>query len=656
MTGDTRPVSGRAAALRGTSALMWPYFTPPPGARRPVIFFEGGRGSGKSALLDALTDRMEQRVPHARAGFSDNRHEDIPGTLSFLAGQLSRHRPRYRRLRFPRLIIGLLVQEQDLDLARYDFEQARRVMDQQVKRRLNGTWLQRLLKQLVGSPPQLSIQLGPTVTVLRLPLNALAALLGRTLPSRSLRWFGHRDRDLTDRDVDTLVELNTWARTARDHPDDPDGQEARNRVAGLLCEAFLADLRDAPRRVRRLRTPVLLLDDADTEGGRVFLRLLLEARAPLGPGARAEPLTVVATGRSELPEMTDAPVRDLTDVTDGTLPSAAPATAPGTAGSGEEYPLWLRYRLPDLTRSDITGLLGGRADPRLASLIQQFTAGHPESAAMLAAVAARAPSPSAGIGQLLAQPVPDPAGLQPSPAPGRPTVGDHLTARLLPVGAAQLPAYARCAAARGEADGLRLVYDSGLVDAALRDAVRLAAPWERAGDSGATVLRRLLLRRLAADPADWEAAHRQLLTYCLQRQDRPGELYHRLALGELTAVAESLTARLRTTPGAAWLALVRAVAAAPFGPADRRPETPYELFTELVGGTPVAAGDGELGQVVHLVAALRIIADPSTGVARGFLYAQTASSLGAVATLPPDGLVVLHRAADEYRDRGRRWS
>lgn len=681
-----RPVHGRETALRGISALMWPYLPLPPGRRRPVVYLQGGAGTGKTALLDTLAERIRQKVPHARAGFAGRRTEDVPGTLSDLAGQLSRHRPRYRRLRFPRLIIGLLVQEADLDLTRYDFEQARRVVDQLVKRRLTGNRFQRLLKQLLGSPPQLSIQLGPTVAVLRLPLNAIAALLGRTFPSRSLRWFGHRDRELTDRPVDTLVELSTWARLARSDPDGAAGREARNRAAGLLCEAFLADLRDAPRRVRRLRTPVLLLDDADAEPGRAFLRTLLAARAPLPPGGRPEPLTVVAAGKRELPEMADAPVRELGEFTAGALPSGAPgpsAAAPGSAPAGgpagvpagagtpgaapgggapsaeadAEYPLWLRHRLSDLTRFDITRMLGGRTDERLATVIHDFTAGHPESAALLAEAALRAPDPAAGVGALLPQDLPaepDPAA---AAAPGGGTVEERLLARLLPVDAAQLPAYARCAAARGEPDGLRLLYHSGLVETALREEVRRVAPWERSGDSGATVLRRLLLRRLGADPEEWAAVHGRLRTYCAEREDRVGELYHRLALGELTPVAEELAALLPQLPGERWLRLLREATAAPFTLAEQRGGTPYEVFTALVAGTPAQDGKGgEVAGIVHLVAALRIIADPAAGIVRDFLYAQTASTLAALAGRSPDGLVVLHRAADDYRERGQRWS
>ncbi|MFR9724409.1 hypothetical protein ACL02R_13745 [Streptomyces sp. MS19] len=622
------------------------------------MFLEGGHGSGKTLFLDDLAARLDQHVPYGRVDFAEPRHDDIPHTLSTLAGQLTRYRPRYDRLRFPRLLIGLLVLEQNLDL--YDFERAREAVSELLRQRRSGNWPQRFLREITGEPPQVEIQLGFLVALLRLPLNALAALVGFTFTSRSQRWFGHRDRGLTDKAVDTLVELNAWAREARNDPAGPHGEAARDRVAGLLCEAFLADLRDCPRRVRGLQTPLLLLDNADQPTGRVFLRRLLEARPPLQSADRTEPLTVVVTGRSSIPEMSEGPVARLEEM------------AGGSREPGDGYPAWLRYRLPDLTRADIQHLMDGasnrgRVNRRLVRLVHDFTTGHPEAVGVLATVAARPPYPADGVGQLLVQPVPAAemtATMPPATAPGAP--GPDATAEewlLFRLGAAEEPmaaALATCAAARDETTGLWLSHQSDLVDAILGDRVRRAAPWATEGETGAAVLRQLLLRRLAArspdHPADWTTVHRRLRDFCRERGDRAGELYHRLAMDELTDVALELARLLPTAPGQEWLDLLRATAAAPLGSAERHLWDPYTLFHECVNGTPTASLDATATQVVHLLAALRIVHDPLCGVSREFLYAQIASTLSALAPQSPDGLVALQRAVSEYEQQAQWWT
>ncbi|MDT0341591.1 hypothetical protein [Streptomyces litchfieldiae] len=592
MAGARQPVFERQTAIQGIRALIQPTYPLPPEHRRPVVFFEGGHGSGKTLLLDDLTARIEQHVPYGRVDFAEPRHEDIPHTLSDLAGQLTRYRPRYARLRFPRLLIGLLVQ---------------------------------------------------------LPLNALAALMGFTFTSRSQRWFGHRDRGLTNKGVDTLVELNAWAQEARNDPAGPQGRAARDRVAGLLCEAFLADLRDCPRRVRGLQTPLLLLDNADQPAGRVFLRRLQEARPPLQPTDHAEPLTVVATGRGPIPEMSEGPVARLEEVVGS------------SDGPGDEYPAWLRYRLPDLTRADIQRLMDGasgrgRVDRRLVRLVHEFTAGHPEAVGVLAAVAARPPYPADGVGQLLAQPVP--AADEPDTTAAG-TAEEWLLSRLGAAEEPQLAALATCAAARSETSGLWLSHQSDLVDAVSGDRVRRAAPWAAESETGTAVLRRLLLRRLAArspdHPADWMTVHRRLRGFCEERGDQAGELYHRLAMDDLADVALELARRLPATPGREWLDLLRATATAPIGPAERHLRDPYALFHECVNGMSVVSLDATATQVVHLVAALRIVQDPLCGVSREFLHAQIASTLSALAPKSPDGLVVLQRAVSEYQQQAQWW-
>ncbi|UED86171.1 hypothetical protein [Streptomyces profundus] len=655
MVGERQPVFEREAAIRGVHALMQPGYPLPAGQRRPAVFFQGGPGSGKTLLLNVLTDRVNQYVPHAHVDFEDSRHDEIPHTLSVLAERLARYRPRYRRLRFPRLLIALLVAEQDLTL--YDFEQAREVLRQHLKQRRGARWPQRFLGELTGEQPEVGISVGVLTLLFRLPLQLLAsalALFFPIFPRRSQRWFGHRDRGRTDHELDTLIELNAWAREVRNAPPGLADRSARESLDKLLCEAFLADLRDAPRRVRALPTPLLLLDNVDAPAGRAFLGRLWEARPPLEAGGAAEPLTLIVTGRHATPEMSDATVGRLEDV-----------LSEPVAGGGD-YPVWLSYPLPDLTRSDIQRLLSdasvrGPVHRRLARLVHEFSAGHPEAVGVLAAVLARLPQQAESVGELLAQPSPQVAESASPLDPGSvPTAEEWLLTRLSPGDDDLLTALARCSAARDEAGGLWLSHQPDLVDTAWLQVVHQVAPWDASASAGSAVLRQLLRRRLARVPdtrVGWREVHAKLRDYCAEQGDLAGRLYHQLAMDELHDVALELARQLPRMPGADWLALLHQVAAAPLASVEDQGRQPHALFHEMVRDSGAAsAGDDTLTRVVHLLAALRIVGDPVNGTARPLLYTQVANALGALAPRSPDGLVVLQQSVKEYQAQALWWT
>ncbi|GAA1906182.1 hypothetical protein GCM10009716_15220 [Streptomyces sodiiphilus] len=651
MVGERRPIFERRAAIEAVRKLTEPSWPARPGERRPVVVFEGTRGSGKSVLLDVLAGKLDQFVPYGRADFADPRHEDVAYTLSMAAGRMARHRPRYRRLTFPRLLIGLLVMEQDL--AHLNWEDARKAVTALLKERRGRAWPVRALGSVAGQASVTGeLASGGTTTVFRVPLKLLAELGVASLPEGAQRWYGHRDRGLTDRAVDTLIELNTAARAARDEEaDTASGRAARDRVGGLLCEAFLADLRDCPRRVWKLPTPVLLLDNVDTPAGRSFLRRFLDARPLLGADQHAEPLTVVATGEEDLSvtfETEAVPLEGLLSVEAG-------------AGAVEGTPVWLSYPLPDFTRANVQDLLAGASggtDRRTARIIHGFTAGHPESAGLLAGLAARNPLPEGGIAGLLALSLPDSAG-----SPDEPTVQEWLLRRLAVAadgraGDSKLAAFASCSAARNESDGLWLSHQSDLVNPAWAEAVREAGLWD--DSARAAVLRRLLLYRLAGrapdDPAGWTAVHARLRGRCRENGDRDGELYHRLAGDELEAAAEEVARLLPELPAEAWLELLDTVAGAPCGVPERHLLSPYARLQAATSSLPPDGLGGASAQVAQLVAALRVVRDPGAGVEREFLCTQVAVLLGALAPLSPDGLVALNREAAEFKRQATWWT
>ncbi|SFC89623.1 ATP-binding protein [Streptomyces aidingensis] len=671
---EKRPIFERRAVIRAVHALVQPDFALPPPGDRPLVLIEGPPGSGKTVLLDALADRIRPHIPHGRADFTDPRHEDVPYTLSVLAGALTHRRPRYRRLRFPRLLIGLLVTGEDL--GHLDFEQARQEITALLRQRRRGSWPHRFLQEVAGAQNlELGLATGLLGTSLQMPLRGLDTLVGFTFSGRAQTWFGHRDRDLPDHPVDTLVTLNTRAREAREEEGGAErAAAARAYTAQLLCEAFLADLRDAARRLRGLPTPVILLDNAGTPAGRRFLRRLLQARPPLGP---AEPLTVIATAHDALPELADARTARLLEVLEAPERPLVPAAE--TSG-----PLWLRYRLPDLNRADVQTLLdggSGRADRRLARLVHEFSAGHAETAGLLATLAVRGPGEPGSVGELLGRPVPrEPEGAGTGTGHGTgtgtgeaDTAGERLLHRLLPAEAHQagaaVTALARGAAPRRETDGLWLSHQSDLIDPAWQDTVRQAALWLGAPagpapgtprDSRTLVLRRLLLRRLAVLPGDdgpgWRTVHQRLAGFCRTAGDRTGELYYRLAADDLEQVAADLAALLPGTPGGAWLRLLTEVTRAPCGSAERRELEPYAHYRQLLEMSAAGPGDSAGAWTARAVAALRVLADPAGGTDRGFLCSQAARALAALAPHSRDGLVELHRAAREYERQAQWWS
>ncbi|MGH3663043.1 MAG: hypothetical protein ACRDTQ_14435 [Micromonosporaceae bacterium] len=633
-----------AVLLRALRILMWPNWSENGAWRRPITVIEGTRGSGKTVHLDTIAARIERVVPYGRFDFSRHSHADVPRVLSALAAGLSRYRPRYGRIPFPRLLIGLLVVEHHLTDG--NFEKAREEIKQVLRQRRTQGWARRFFSATAGeielSPP---MRLG-FILRLQLPFALIGEFFDSNASSRFRAWYGHRDQGKSDDPVDALIALNT---AAHDTEDDSGNRKLRDE---LLCEAFLADLRHCPQRVRRLLSPVILLDDVDTEAGRVFLRRLVEARPSLARRDLAEPLTVVATSNGRLLETVEAPVAPVLDLLKTDQKPSDPA------------PMWLVYRLPALSRTDIEDAMTGASgssqsvDSRLARLIHLFTAGHPEAAATLARVASARPSPAGGVGELLSLPAPD-------RDPGDPaTVQDVLLRRLLDTGEGpwddRVAAFATCAAARTEAEMLQLASGNGLADSSWASELQRLRLWDSDGEPGAVVLRRLLLRRLAARPRDgnanWSAVHQRLLAHARRhdRQDLLGELYHRLADGDLVNVAGELLRMVRERPARDWLQLLHAVVEAPCGEPDQPGLAPHARFHGLVAGQQ--DGPPDTASAVRLVAALWIVTDPRNGPERRFLHKTIAQELRSLAQLSPSGLVELFREAEEHDKQAKLWT
>jgi hypothetical protein len=422
--------------------------------------------------------------------------------------------------------------------------------------------------------------------------------------------------------VDALIQLNQWARGR--------AEDDQRQAANLQWAALFADLRDNFSHRPANRMPMgclLLLDNVDTQLGRIFLTGLIDAQrgaAMQGP----MPLTVVATSRGALLARRSAPeVADI-DTTNPVNPRARPT--------------WLRYRLPDLTEDEVADLaavmLHGRGPRHADKLVYGFTGGHPLSTRALLAAMAQHKSDRAGLIDLLGRDVPDDLA-------ATATLEQWLCARLLGVAdpAAVLDTATEylttCAAAR-DVDAAAYLLPTAVRENVMKRIAEVNL-WNRAEGRGVDVLRRLLLRRLAdRKPADrsngWYRVHARLSMHCAGEEDEAGELYHALALGDLSTVTGRLTARL-DGPGS-WVPLLTAVTQAPCRQPiddatldDLARAEPTAAPTTASPPGPDAAPDPRPELVRHLVACLWTAADPLAQVDRCDLHAQIADTFRGLA-------------------------
>jgi hypothetical protein len=330
-----------------------------------------------------------------------------------------------------------------------------------------------------------------------------------------------------------LIDLNLQAHR--------DTDEDRREVASLLWRAFLADLDHAFGRRKAVNwtfSCLVLLDNADGPAAQEFLTELVAARQERGAG---DPVMVVVTSRGRLAE------------------------------DYARQPGWIRLALPDLAEIDVKAMVrelelpAGTSREAIMSAVYRYTAGHPIAVGSLLAGTALAYTGAA--------PDPDLAAVLDwsAGAAGEPPLADALLRRLT----RDLPAEAvedlvTCSAARDLAAARRIDRDSELLGLSWGAAGEIfgAAFWLADPGGGNAVLhpvlRLLLLRRLAARPADsaaiWSAVHSWLRS-AVAAEDQASELYHALALGAIEHVGRELAEAVAAMDAGAWLRLLEVVAA-----------------------------------------------------------------------------------------------
>jgi len=576
----------------------------PCGNRSPVVVFDGPHGAGKTALLDSLAGRLAKTVPFARYDFESDPYATVDDVLTVLAFELARWRPVYGSLEFHRFAIGQLIKRQRFDLDR------KKARQQAINVLAGYRHLDTLRDVLAEATAEVLGRVSapvplPTRTVGKYGAQFLFDRLTswvrgrRMLLGRYQHWYGTQEDS-----VEALVDLNRWARGTDDG--------SRKKVAELMWAAFLADVQDAYQHGRRSGewslNSVLLLDNVDTELGRSFLAELTRARASAqAAGQGADPLTVVATSRGAL----RADGRPTSRVVLG-------PTDTDYAGYVERHPktpmpLWLISGLPRLTVTDVDVMvrrlrLADGDTHLLATRVHAVTEGHPASTRLLLAAVAERGTAEVELADVLAWPPPD--ELKPSEA----TVAAEIGARLLTgVPDDDVENLVTIAAARGKNQALVLAARSNL----LGDHHRTQSMFEHdlwaTGSGGTQPLRRLLLRRLAArpadHPADWSTVHGSLRRFCRDAQDKDeaGEMYHALADEDVLFVVSRLNERLTEQDTADWLRLLVDVTSAP-RKTDRSPtQDQVKRLTDAV-----RAADEKLYPLAKVVVGKWIVADPTT--------------------------------------------
>ncbi|QKG25401.1 hypothetical protein [Actinomadura verrucosospora] len=625
-----------------------------PAGEPPALIFTGSGGAGKTALLDAVEERLEERAPHARLDGIALQGSSVPDILAALSLELNRRSGRLDGLRFPRLLVGRMVMDEPLIRAAVGVAADPGKARPEVRRILDGYRdpgaLENFLSRLAGAVVP-SVAAGAAGAMVDAASADVISRVLSDLMSNGLRFptFVRRRSELEKGEswygagtegLDELVKLNV-----RYH----DYAKYQGWVDQLLLEAFLADIEDeftnGPAADGGYKCAILV-DDA--EGAAAFIRALQSAGAAR---ARTPPIGVIAAVRGGPAARSLAGGAGSTSLTEIDAPAAFSDPAVRR----------LPVALPDLTLKQTEEMAreAGFYD-HTAEMIHRFTAGNPHATARLVRAAAECDGERPDVGTLLARPY-DPAD---DADPGQP-IGERLVDDFLSAFSPRQREHLITTAAARDQDEAQFITaallspdDAGFV---LRSDV-----WQPARGAGPetlpAVLHGLLARRLAervSGGTTWDALHARLRPaepgHGLTAEEEIRDLYHALALGDLPHVTRRLAALLTEMRGTAWLGLVATVTAAPRRtPAVRDPSGEAERLARTVDAEDIPRLRNPRAMAV-LVAGLWIAADPFTGPARRDLHIAIGAAYDLIAQDARSESAELNDRAEAHREIAKRW-
>jgi hypothetical protein len=401
----------------------------------------------------------------------------------------------------------------------------------------------------------------------------------------------------------------------------------------MMFAAFFADLQDNFQRGRRSGewsfNSVLFLENVATKWGSAFLAELVRARAEHRSQEtdNDDPLTVVVTSRTRVPV------------------------------TGTEV---VRILLRPLDLATVSRMVSARGWDsgdvrRLAARIHAFTGGHPEAVDRLLEAAVGRGTADVELNDLLARR--DESATDESP----PELAEQLLQRLLFTPRDhEVEDLVTLSAARDRDQAVRLARRTKLLSDLWTPSALTSDLWV-ADNAGAQLLRRLLLRRLAAresnHDANWQTVHGALRRLCHDAtpRDTVGELYHALAVGDLQFVMAELAKRAGDTDTDKWLELLKSVTSAP-RPLDKRPPdkqpSPDKRVEALVG--TVTAPDDKVAALAWVVAGLWVAADPTTPGNRSQLHKLIARKYDGMIDLAKSPAMIGDEA-DYHREVAEQW-
>ena len=651
--------SGAGLGLRGRSgivSLIDECLRQPPATDRPVTMLLGPRGSGASEAHSALMEHFGPEYPFAYVNFGGTQSLLPRYALALLARQLERKLPRFGRSRFPLLSLGLLASDQELRIR--SLAEGRHAVQRQLDRfqhaneARHGDYLAAFFEVGMGA---IGIPEGASVIALQVFQDALRRgrnrLPGRVFTGKlttGAHWFGAHPLMPYSDPWEALVELNHWR-----HEGDEQDHEQLDRV---LFSAFLEDLRRNTGRAFMPRSYLLLLDNSHTPYGRRFLDLLVRARHDdaVVTDSACDPLTVVASSNRWLPRWGPA----TGDAWPWQLrgPDRASLTDWNTYRPSRDsedtwwYPLRLRDLNLDEVRIRIELQLGGNPDhapfTRLSPFVHRLTGGLPRAVQQILDVLRRSEAPAEGgpgqdrwLRKLPEQPLVTGEVTRTLAD----TALDHL---LRGLDDTERDMLAECAAARDLSVGTRVLSHGDALFGEMRSRWLLAVP-------GTLVpmlhpwLRRLLLRRLASRPEDWDTAHEMLADH-YRAEERPVlEMYHLLAVQRVDEVVDHLMERFPAIPAVQWISEFDTITSAP----NRLSSDggPLELLASLGSQREWGQAIDARAVIQGLVTARWVWSDPlaDPGMRLGNMIADGFTQLS---QLRRDDIVPLFNEAERYRN------